>query len=246
MMPLSDIHSHVLFGVDDGARTPEMTAQMLDAIYRDGVRLLCLTPHYHPGFFGDNCETVRRRFAELQSVAESRWPGMRIALGNELRYDQNCVSWLDEGLCNTMNGTRYVLTDFLEGERRSFILNGLNELLHAGYKPILAHAERYRNLSRDLSDIRDLRSKGIPIQVNAQSVLRKASFSERGRCRRLLADHLVDLVSSDAHNLTSRPPGMSECDQALEQKYGAEYARALCSENAERILNGQLILTNWS
>lgn len=245
-MQFSDLHIHAICHVDDGAKTQENMFQILDAVYLDGVRLLCLTPHYHLGYFGDNREAVQRRFAELQSVSESRWPGMRIALGNELRCDQNCVSWLDEGLCNTMNGTRYVLTDFLEGESRSFILNGLNELLRAGYQPILAHAERYRNLSRDLSDVRELRSKGIPIQVNAQSVLGNARFSERGRCRRMLANHLVDLVCSDAHNLDSRPPGISECASILERKYGTEYAKALCCENGARILDGKTILTNWS
>jgi len=244
-MPFADIHLHALFGVDDGAGTPEDMAKLLDASYRDGERLICLTPHYHPGYFGENRVTVQKHFSVLQQEAEQRWPGMRITLGNELRYDQNCVSWLDEGLCRTMNGTRYVLTDFLEGEERSFILNGLNELLRAGYLPILAHAERYRNLTRNLSDIRDIRSKGIPIQVNAQSVLGNASFSERGRCRRMLANRLVDFVGSDAHNTTRRPPGISSCAAALKEKFGSDYAQALCYENASRILDGKTIMTNW-
>ena len=243
----ADLHLHALYDVDDGARTQENMLRMLDAEYHDGVRLLCLTPHYHPGFFGDNREAVQKRFIELQGKeASRRWPGMRITLGNELRYDQNSVSWLENGLCNTMNGTRYILTDYLEGEDRNFIMNGMYELLRAGYKPILSHAERYRNLSRNLSDIRELRSKGIPIQVNAQSVLGKAGFFERSRCRKMLSNHLVDLICSDGHNLDRRPPGVSECAAVLEQKYGAEYARALCFENAFRILNGEPILMNWS
>ena len=245
-MLFSDIHIHALPGVDDGARTMEETIRLIDATYRDGVRQLCLTPHYHPGFFGDNRQAVQEGFAALQAEARFRWPDLRLALGNELRFDQNSVSWLKEHLCRTINGTRYVLTDFLEHDERSFILNALDQILHAGYVPILAHAERYRNLSRNLSDIRACKQKGIPIQVNAQSVLGRASFSERSRCRRMLTNRLVDLVSSDAHDLQRRPPGISSCAELLKRKYGAECARILCCENAARILDGKTILSNWS
>lgn len=59
-MTYSDMHIHALYGVDDGAKTEEMMLAMVDAEYQDGVRFFCLTPHYHPGYFGDNRDAVLR------------------------------------------------------------------------------------------------------------------------------------------------------------------------------------------
>lgn len=245
-MQLADIHLHALYGVDDGARTAEEMYQILDASYADGIRCICLTPHFHPGFFGHHQEHGAERFDALCREASERYPGLRVYLANELCYDHGCAGWLASGECRTIGGTRYVLVDFLEGDRRELILNGLHDLLNAGYHPVLAHAERYRKLRHDLSDIADLRQNGVVIQINAGSVLGRGSFGERRRSRRLLDRGWVDLISSDAHNVDTRPPGLSECHAYLTKKYGNHYADLLCGENAFRLLEGQKLTQGWS
>ena len=140
-MVFADIHSHILWNVDDGASSEGMMYQMVDKVYADGVRLLCLTPHFHPGYFGDNRQKSEESFAQLRAYVSEKYPDMELLLGNELRYSPGCGVWLKEGACRTLNGFDLVLVDFAAYEKGSQIVCGLNRLMSMGYVPILAHAE---------------------------------------------------------------------------------------------------------
>lgn len=233
-MIYSDMHIHALFGVDDGAKTEKMMLAMVDAEYQDGVRFLCLTPHYHPGYFGDNRDAVLRAYERLCRVAETRWPNLTLGLGNELRYDRGCVNWLRDGLCHTMNGTNFVLVDFIEDEENGRIHRALDRLLNAGYTPILAHAERYSKLKE--RDIHEFRDNGILIQVDTQSLFRGFGFFIQRRCKALLKSRLVDFAGSDAHDLSHRPPGIADFSKAVGNIYSKDYAAAICSANTVHTL----------
>lgn len=233
-MTYTDMHIHALYGVDDGASTEEIMLAMVDAAYRDGTRFMCLTPHCHPGYFGDNRAGVARAYEKLCRTAETRWPELRLGLGNELRYERGCVSWLRDGLCHTMNGTDYVLVDFLESEENGKIHQAMDSLLNAGYTPILAHAERYGSLKE--RDVRAFRDNGVLIQTDARALFRDFGFAAQRRCKALLKARLVDFAGSDAHDLSRRPPGLSAFAQAVRELCGREYSAALCSENAKHAL----------
>ena len=131
-MGLADIHIHLLFGVDDGAKDEDEMHAILDAAYQAGTRVFCCTPHFHPGYFGDNYDKVNAAFKRLSSYVQKTYPDMALYLGNELRYEPECVTWLRQGVCRTVNGTRYVLVDFSEAAPEKAIGNGLHALLNAG------------------------------------------------------------------------------------------------------------------
>lgn len=235
-MAFADIHTHILWGVDDGAKTQEQMEQMVDRAYADGTRQLCLTPHFHPGYFGQNQKKTAEAFEQLRRFAAAKYPDLRLYLANELRYDRNCISWLDEGLCRTINATPYVLVDFSEGERGRVITGGLERLLNAGYVPVLAHIERYRELRDQLNVIQSLRSKGVLIQITAGSLNGTFGLQAKWYAKRLLKHHLVDFIATDAHNMTHRGPEISGAYQYIRRKYGTGYADAVCSRNAQALL----------
>lgn len=234
-MQFADIHIHALYGVDDGAKTVKEAINMLSMSYKDGVRFVCFTPHFNPRFFGDNSQKALDVFNQIKSLAEQRFPDMSLYLANELRFAPNCVSWLEQGLCKTFGNTRYVLVDFSEYEQRSVIIGGINSLLNMGYKPVLAHIERYVNI-KSLDDIRLLKSKDVVIQLDAQSPLGGFGWSVKRRSRRYLDERLIDVVSSDAHDTASRPPIISKCYKFISDKYSNRYAKALCLYNALKIM----------
>ena len=238
-MSLTDIHIDALFGVDDEAKTEEEMNAIIDASYSDGVRTLCLTPHFHPGYFGDNNAKAFTAFQLLSEHVKKECPEMSIYLGNELRYSRGCLSWLADGSCRTLNKTRFVLVDFQEAEDRLALLGGTGKLLSAGYVPILAHAERYRNLN--FRDLYSLRADGVLIQMDAQSIFRSFGFGAQHRCKRMLAEHLIDIVASDAHNLKNRPPLLSICYSYIAKRHGVKYADAICAENALHILTDNAV-----
>ncbi len=236
MKSFADIHIHMLPGVDDGAKTMEDALKMLDAARQDGTEIFCLTPHFHPGAFGNNREQVEESYRAFCSAAKEKAPELRLLLGNELRYHPNCLAWIDQGLCRTMNGTSYILVDFSEFEDDKTICTAVYKLLNGGYRPILAHAERYRNLHRDFREIRQFINAGVLIQIDGPSLFGGWGMSAKSRSRRLIKERLVDLVSSDAHDLTARPPQLSHAYEYVCSCCGESYADDLFRNNAMFIL----------
>lgn len=237
-MMFADIHNHTLAAVDDGAQCEQTMYRMLDAAYADGTRFLCLTPHFHPGFFGDNRKAAQESFQKLRNYAAAHCPQLQLYLGNELRYSPNCDNWLREGMCRTLNDTSLVLVDFSADTQQGQIVRGLEQLLSMGYVPVLAHAERYYHLS--VSAIREFKRNGIHIQVNAGSLTGSFGWGARLRTRRLLNEHLVCMVASDAHDLHRRPPQLSQGYRIASKLTDREYADRIFCHNAKNLLEN-----NW-
>lgn len=227
---------HLLYGVDDGAETEEQMQKILDAAYADGTRVICATPHFHPGYFGDNTEAVKEAYEKLKAYAV-KYPDLTLCLGSELRYGRGVDEWIKSGACRTINGTQYVLLDFLEYDDADFIVGATLKVFNAGYTPILAHAERYDSFHRDMREIEYLRSCGVLIQVDSTSPFGGWGAGSKRRSRRIIEARLADVVASDAHNTSSRPPEMSECYNYISEKCGSEYAGRLCLSNPMEILS---------
>ena len=234
----ADIHTHLLFGVDDGAKDEDEMLAILDAAYQSGTRLLCCTPHFHPGYWGHNRERAAAAYDRLTAAARNRYPDLRLHLGNELRYSPECVSWLREGDCRTLGQTRCVLVDFSSDAPARLIESGLGSLINAGYTPVLAHAERYEALHGKLAPLRDFRRNGVLLQADTQSLFRGFGFAVRRQCRKLLAEGLIDLFSSDAPDCAARPPEMDACFDYITKKYGRACAESLCRDTAQQLLCG--------
>lgn len=231
-MFFSDIHSHLLYGADDGAGTYEEMISMVDAAYADGIRLLCATPHCCPDLFGNNREAIEKAFAELDAYCKEKHPDLKLFLGNELFYGGDGIVWIKNGLCRSLNGSKFVLVEFGIDEPEASILKSVNELFNKGYVPIIAHAERYFKLS--VKQIQELRLGGVLIQVNATD-MRSNPLREKLRLKKMFSKGLVDFVSTDTHDLQYRPPILSECYKYVVAKYGKEYADKIFSENGKRI-----------
>lgn len=230
-MKYCDIHCHILAGVDDGPSSDEQMYAMLDAMYWDGTRMLCVTPHYHPGYFGHNTDAAEDAFSRLTEYAARKYPDMRLLRGNELRYAPGCLSWLADGLCRTLNDTDYLLVDFSEDESARNITKGLERLLSAGYTPVLAHAERYSKLSFTLKELEEYRANGVYIQVDVRSLFRDYGRRAQHRANMILKKGLADAVASDAHDMKSRIPGLSEGFRLVERRCGTDYAEHLFYNN---------------
>lgn len=237
-MSFADLHNHSLWGVDDGAKTEQEMFAMVDAAYADGMEAICLTPHFHPGHFGIHNEGIEQAFDVLTRYAAEKYPDLRLYLGNELRCSGECLSWLESGICRTLNDSDHVLVDFYEGESERMIIRGLQRLMSAGYKPVLAHAERYRDLS--LRTVWELNRNGIWIQIDVQSLFGVYGLGARMRSREMLKKKLVSIVATDAHGMGRRSPILSRGYRAVEQKYGSAYAEALFLKNPLKLLEGEV------
>jgi protein-tyrosine phosphatase len=236
-MQFSDIHIHAVCGVDDGAKNKEDMFAIIDAAYADGTRLMCVTPHFNPGMFGEHSRRTRENYEVLRAYVAEKYPDMQLMLGNELRYASGCKNWIYDGVCNTIGGTKYVLLEFSFTESSDRIIRGVESMFNGGFIPIIAHVERYSKLS--VAQIRELREKGVLMQIDSMSLLRDFGFKEWMRSKKLLAERIADFVSSDAHDTGSRPPELSPCYEYVKKKFGERYANAIFFENAYELFGSQ-------
>lgn len=232
-MDFVDIHNHSLYGIDDGPKSQEEMQRMLDDAYAQGTRVICFTPHLHPGMFPENDSSREAAFLAAKEYAGSKYPDMELFLACELRYSRNCMNWFCESRFGCI-GRKFVLVDFTADETENHILYGIQDLLRNGYLPVLAHAERYRNLS--LAQIEALRRNEVLIQTDTQSFFGGFGFMTGLRAKRMLKKDLIDIISSDAHDCSRRPGDMRECCRYIKRKKSAAYAQALCASNARRLL----------
>ena len=237
-MQFSDIHIHALYGCDDGTKSLEHMYKMIDAAYVNGTRYICLTPHYNPGYFGENSVKSKESFDLLLEYTKEKYPQLQIVLGNELRYNPGCEEWLSKGQCRCMNNSKYVLVDFFEEEDKKAISKGIDKLLSVGYIPILAHAERYKDIRGNIDFLKEQKDNGALIQIDTRSIFGDFGLGTRLFCKKILQNYLADFVSSDAHSLHKRPPGIKEAYEYIKKKYGKDYAEAICFKNAFHMIFG--------
>lgn len=230
-----DVHAHILPGLDDGAANMDESLAMLRIAASEGITDMIATPHFKSGRYNASPARIQEALARLREAAREQGIPVRLYPGNEIFYFEGVEALLAEGKICTLNGSSYVLFEFYPYAPFSHLRNALNSVMRAGFQPVLAHAERYSCLLRDVENLDYLKSSGVLIQVNAAGVTGK-SFSEKRFFRRILDAQLVDFVGTDAHDTHHRAPLLAKCAGVLQRKYGSEYARQILGENAREIL----------
>lgn len=209
---MTDLHSHLLPGIDDGAKTLADAVAMLKMQQSDGVRTVCVTPHFYPGRETPD-EFLARRAAALEQLLPAAAPyGIRLVEGAEAAISENLPE-LDrlEELC--LAGSRTLLVELPAAWMPPWTENVLDELLAGGIRPLLAHVERYSYFRSDLSRLERLVRLGCYAHVTASNVVRT---DEVGRAsRRMLRRGLAQGLGSDAHSPSRRPPRMEEAARRL-------------------------------
>ncbi len=229
-----DIHSHLLYQVDDGAKSIEESIAMLEDAKRQGVEAMILTPHYRHGMFGYPKEQIDEHFSKLCPYAKEI--GISIYLGTEYHVNSNMVDAFRSGRCHTLADSRYVLAEYSHQSEYSYIKKMTQELLHHGYIPIIAHVERYLCMQANQEYAKELQEMGAWIQLNADAILGNNSWTVKRYCAKLLKYECVDIVASDCHGIKTRVSNMKKCREYLSKKYGAEYAHKIFCDNPAKII----------
>lgn len=233
-----DLHTHILPGVDDGARDLDEAIRMCHMAAAEGCQVLIATPHRrHTRFPSPPRQTLEAILEELrQGVGDE--PELR--LGGETLIDSHILEEVDrlpDGEIVPLADSRYLLLEFDRGGGGPEPEGLIHELTVAGWFPILAHPELIPHLGEDLELVRRLHDLGAHFQVTAMSV--SGDFGPRPRLvtHRLLDAGLVDFVASDSHGVSWRPPGLTRAYDVLRQKWGEERARCLTTSNPRAVLD---------
>lgn len=236
-----DIHSHILPGIDDGSENFLMSIEMLKMASENGTAGIILTPHNKPGRHNAGQKKITSLIEELKEEMRKLDINIELYPGNEIFYRSGIQEELEEQKCLTMAGSDYILAEFNPMDDYDYIRNGIYNLLTGGYRPILAHVERYEKISGRADRVADLIEMGCYIQINAGSIMGNFGFGTKVFARKLLAKELVHFVATDTHDLGKRSPDLQECGSYISKKYGEDYMRELLYENPMRIIRNEYI-----
>lgn len=146
----ADIHSHILYGVDDGAKDLKTAEEMLQKAYESGSRIQILTPHYEAGKNDYDKHILLERFEQLRLLAGETFPDMQLFLGNELLCEPGTADLAAEGCIHSMGDSRYYLIEFPFEIDYLSLYHMVQTMQKKRLRPIIAHVERFTCLVRHM------------------------------------------------------------------------------------------------
>jgi protein-tyrosine phosphatase len=234
-----DIHSHVLPGLDDGAKTLEDAVELCRMAAADGVRAIVATPHIREGVWPNRRERILPALEELRQELTRRSVAIEVLLGAEIYFSSEVYAAIGEGAFPTYgDGRRYFLLEL----PNYFILRQAQRLVFdfrtAGLTPVLAHPERNPQLMGNLLGLEELVRMGALVQVTAMSVTGRFGRAARRAAETLLERGLVHVVASDGHHPSLRPTLLRAAYDRIAARHGEQRARRLLVDNPRAIVEG--------
>ncbi len=231
-MFLADVHSHILYGVDDGAKSKSVMLKMLDNAYANGVRVICVTPHYNPELFEYNPKGEEEAYNTLLEYSKERYPDLKLYRWNEIYVFSGVPSFLTENKREFIAGGNNVLVEFSVNVTLRDITETVLGMTSLGYKAVLAHVERYKNLTK--KNILQLKQMGAIITVNAESIIGLNGWAAARYVKGLIKRGLASIVSSDAH-VPEAYDNYSKAHKIILKRYGEAVAESLFWSNANNL-----------
>lgn len=220
-----DMHSHILPGLDDGAADWDEALAMARVAVNDGIAEMVCTPHWVPGKYENDKETVLRRFAEFEELLEEKQIPLKIHSGTELRIDTGIPDRLKDGRLLTLNnGSGYVLLELPDETMPDNLHEFFWSLQLGGYRPILSHVERNPYFREHPHRLLRWVETGILTQITAVSLLEEFAEEVREFALYLVKHRLVHMLVIDTHSLRMRKPQLSGARRVIEELMGPEAA----------------------
>lgn len=200
-----DIHTHIIPGVDDGAKDVETSIKMILKEIECGVDTVVFTPHsYMNGFI--NKHKIIDSFNLFKTKLENY--DIKYYLGQEIYFEKDTLDKLKNNEYLTINNTKFILIEF----DSDINYEDLSEIIYSirliGFEPIIAHIERY-NIS--IKDYYRLKKELNPLfQVNTSFVL-----EHKKTAKKMIKDRIIDYIASDCHSLNRRAPNLDNVKKIL-------------------------------
>lgn len=235
---MTDLHTHILPGIDDGAADADISEKQLSALASQGVSAVAATSHY----YGQTRSP--RQFLELRAQAFDRIrciipAGMEIYLGAEVHFTGQ-LPVTNEKLCALSIGkTRYILVEFpFKSDWDRSLWSRLKDFIsETDYVPVIAHVERYEEVRKNPAILSELKYLGCLLQVNTSAF---SEASEKGLAFALLKHGLIDCLGTDTHNMEKRAPDYTVAAAAIKAAGAADRFERI-QDNMRRILRDDFV-----
>jgi len=242
MAQMIDLHTHILPGMDDGAKTLEESIQMCWISYKDGIRTMVATPHTLNGLYQNDRLTILDKVEELNS--ELRTHNSEVSLvavpGADVRLCEKTLPLVDQGKVITIgDGGKYLFVEFPFQAIPYRTEEVLFQLMERRITPIITHPERNLEVGQRPQRYYEMIRTGCLGQVTAMSLTGGFGPGIRRVAEKLLTNRLIHFIASDAHSTDGRPPILSEAVRAAERIVSKGEAQKMVTEYPQAILEGQ-------
>lgn len=238
---LIDIHSHILPYLDDGAADMQTAILMAKIACNEGIGTVIATPHFYPSKTRRSQGALSKRLEQLNALRialnEYNVP-LELLPGFEVNADASLLKRKTFGSL-TLAGTKWILLEcpFHSDEGFDYVIDSL---LAEGFRIVIAHPERYLFFTQDFDRVEEFTRRGLWMQITANALIGASGKDRQHWCLRAIELGFVHLVSSDAHNLISRPPKLQEAKQLLHRVFGITKMHEIMYDNPARLLGRRL------
>ena len=232
-----DIHSHLIPNVDDGAKSPEETIELIKEAREAGITDIILTPHYIINSYEQNAETLILLKDKLQQIINSENIKVNLHIGMEVYITDNLVEILKQNKILTLAGSKYLLMELPLNTNVQYLDMVIFKLIEDNIIPIIAHPERYKFVQEDPSKVRELIESGCLIQSNIGSILGIYGKKAKKTIKYLLNNDLINFIATDTHRKNTIYPLLEKGIKKIEKITGKEKAEELTNLNVQKILN---------
>lgn len=197
---MTDIHSHILFDVDDGSNSIEESIELLKKLKDIGFNNIILTPHYIKDTeYSSENEEKKQKFEQLKLALKENNININIYLGNEIFINKEIDKLIKEEKISTLNNTKYILIELPFHNEIVNLEDIIHELKIKGYIPIIAHPERYTYLQKDHKEVDKLKEEGFLFQANYASILGYYGKESQKLLKYMLKKQYIDFFGTDVH-----------------------------------------------
>jgi protein-tyrosine phosphatase len=232
-----DIHSHVLYGMDDGAKTREESLQILELAARSGTTHIVATPHANSRYRYDRA-VIDAQIADLNATVQ----GIRVHRGCDFSLQATNI---DDAIAHpnkyTINGLQYLLVEFPDAPILTHHDSVLEHLLGSGLTPIVTHPERNAAIRSAPNHIARWIDLGCYVQATAGSIVGRFGKGAREFTNMLISRGHVHFVASDAHDCRHRPPTLRPAYDALSSEWGEAAIRGMFVDNPRAVIRGETL-----
>lgn len=218
-----DIHTHILYGMDDGAKDFDTMLLMARTAVLNNVSALIATPHHANERYWNPADLVRQRVNEANEALQDVEISLTIYPGHEVRLYQDLTRDIQDQNVITLNDSRYLLLELPSSHVPSYAVDTVYELQLLGITPVIAHPERNAGIARNILELQKLIEAGALAQVTTHSLTGHFGRSVRRLAMELCRRHLVHLIASDAHNPHSRNCNMKQALDMVVNSLGQNY-----------------------
>ncbi len=196
----ADMHSHFIPGIDDGAKTIEDSLTLIRAMKDMGYKTIITTPHVMIDYYANTPEIIQNGLQTVQQALKEQNIDISIKAAAEYYMDEYFISLLDKQEPLLTIYQKEVLVEFSMLYEPMMLNDVIFKMQGAGYRPIIAHPERYVYFHRNINKYRELKDNGCLLQLNMLSISGHYGVHIKAVAEKLLEKGLYDYCGSDMHH----------------------------------------------